>query len=165
MRSLIVYSSLTGNTKLLAETIDKNIPNSLIIPIKEYNNEAFDRLFIGYWVDKGYPSIEVSKFLKNIHNKEIFMFGTMGASDKNGYGDIIKKNAESLVPEDNKIIGHFVCQGKLNPKLKEIYEKRLENEPNNENIIIQLNNYEESRLHPSKDDLKNLEKELSNLEK
>lgn len=39
MKDLIVYSSLTGNTKLLAETIHKSIKNSIIMPIKEYNNQ------------------------------------------------------------------------------------------------------------------------------
>lgn len=89
----------------------------------------------------------------------------MGASDKNGYGDIIKKNAESLLANNNKIIGHFVCQGKLNPKLKSVYEKRLEQEPDNENIFMQLKNFEESQIHPSKEDLNNLKEELNNITK
>ena len=165
MKDLIVYSSLTGNTKLLAETIHKSIKNSIIMSIKEYNNQQCDRLFVGYWVDKGFPCTEAKQFLEKINNKKIFLFGTMGASDKNGYGDIIKKNAESLLANNNKIIGHFVCQGKLNPKLKSVYEKRLEQEPDNENILMQLKNFEESQIHPSKEDLNNLKEELNNITK
>ena len=39
----VVYNSLTGNTKLLADTIKSVLPNN--------NND--DIVFVGFWTDKG----------------------------------------------------------------------------------------------------------------
>ena len=65
-RTLVVYSSLTGNTKAVAEKIfdiiegDKEIVS--INDIKNINIDNFQKIVIGFWVDKGTAD---KRFYKN----------------------------------------------------------------------------------------------------
>lgn len=55
----VVYNSLTGNTKLLADTIKSVLPNN--------NND--DIVFVGFWTDKGNADSKTIEYLKLLRNK------------------------------------------------------------------------------------------------
>lgn len=63
--------------------------------------------------------------------------------------------SEALVPEGNKILGHFLCQGKINEKLTERYKEMLKNNQGDEHIKEQLKNHEEAMKHPDEKDIYN----------
>ncbi|NMS88349.1 flavodoxin [Clostridioides difficile] len=150
MKSLILYSSLTGNTKKIAYSIydaiqgEKDIKNIDELVDDSINYENYDIVFLGYWVDKGICDKNSKQVLENIHNKKIALFGTMGASTKGSYGANIIKKIESIVSKDNENLGSFICQGKIAEELKVKYEEMLKLHPENEHIREQLNNHEES---------------------
>ena len=77
MKYAIVYSSRTGNTKLLAEAIKESIPDDLCVYYGEPNDKALqaDRIYVGFWTNSGSCSEEISEFLKTVTNQEIFLFG------------------------------------------------------------------------------------------
>ena len=56
-KTLVVYSSLTGNTKAVGEKIfeiiegEKNIIS--VDDVKNINIDEFNRIIVGFWVDKG----------------------------------------------------------------------------------------------------------------
>ena len=66
MKVAIIYSSITGNTKLLAETIKSEI-NKDIVYFGKPINEGIDAdiYFIGSWTNKGDASNDIIKFFKN----------------------------------------------------------------------------------------------------
>lgn len=159
MKSLVLYSSLTGNTKKIAYTIydeiqeEKDIKdvNELVDYSIDYEN--YDIVFLGYWVDKGICDKNSKQVLENIHNKKIALFGTMGASKKGSYGASIIEKIESIIPKDNEILGSFICQGKIAEGLKAKYKEMLKLSPDNEHIRQQLNNHEESQSHPDEQEI------------
>lgn len=131
MKSLILYSSLTGNTKKIACSIyeaiqgKKEIKNISELVDDSIDYENYDIVFLGYWVDKGICDKNSKQVLENIHNKKIALFGTMGASTKGSYGASIIEKIESIIPKDNEILGSFICQGKIAEGLKVKYKEML----------------------------------------
>ncbi|HBG4072686.1 TPA: flavodoxin family protein [Clostridioides difficile] len=159
MKSLILYSSLTGNTKKIACSIyeaiqgKKEIKNISELVDDSIDYENYDIVFLGYWVDKGNCDKNSKQVLENIHNKKIALFGTMGASTKGSYGASIIEKIQSIIPKDNEILGSFICQGKIAEGLKVKYKEMLKLSPDNEHIRQQLNNHEESQSHPDEQEI------------
>lgn len=67
MKVCIIYDSITGNTKKLAETIKEKFSKDIV------EKELADIIFIGSWTDKGNPSEKIQKELLNIKNKKYFI--------------------------------------------------------------------------------------------
>jgi len=132
MNVLVTYSSLTGNTKRLAEEIYEGIEGSskTLLPMKEVENtDGYDVVLVGYWVDKGGPNHEAAKFLEALKDKKVGLFATLGywPDTEHGWSSLI--NGENLVKEHNKVIGKYVCQGKLSEKIISMFEKLPEDNP------------------------------------
>ena len=76
----IVYSSLTGNTRMLADAVHEALPQDEC----EYFGEAdtvipsSELLYIGFWTDKGNADTKTLQLLSQLKNKQIFLFGTAG---------------------------------------------------------------------------------------
>ena len=71
MKTSIVYSSKTGNTRQLADAIAAALPENDILytgtPCEA--SLAADRLFIGFWTDKGSCNSKIADFLKTVKGK------------------------------------------------------------------------------------------------
>lgn len=166
MKVLVLYSSLTGNTQKIAETIYQNIElEKDIFPISEIGNidlKQYDICCIGYWVDKGSCDENSKNIIESIENKNIVLFGTAGARDNENYYDKVKQRVETLVKSSNKISGHFLCQGKVNSKLTERYELILKENPEDEKAIRKINNHKQASTHPDEVDIENTKKFINN---
>lgn len=121
MKIIVIYSSETGNTKSVAQAIYEEFkPDAIIIPMcdaKNYNLNEFDYVFIGFWVDKGYPSEEACVLLKNITNCRIALFATLGAYPYSMQTSRVFYRAGEMIDESNRVLGSFMCQGRI-PKEK-----------------------------------------------
>jgi len=125
MKTAIIYSSKTGNTKKIAETIKNSIKNNCqIFSVKEAPKiESFDLIFFGAWVDKGMPDAKALEFMKNIKNKKVALFMTLGAYPNSDHAkESIQKGINSF-GENCEIVDAFICQGAIDPKLIEWMEK------------------------------------------
>ena len=85
MKKLIVFSTLTGNTEKIANAIFSEIKGDKeIFNVKETQNidvNDYDKIIIGYWVDRE-DADEVSKiFMSKIKNKTIKLIFTMFLSN------------------------------------------------------------------------------------
>lgn len=80
MTYAIVYASKTGNTRLLAETIRESLPQDSCLWCGGPDERALaaDRIYLGFWTDKGSCSQELTDFLAGTAGKEVFLFGTAG---------------------------------------------------------------------------------------
>lgn len=152
---LVTYSSKTGNTKKLAEGIFGGLENveKTILPMAEVSSiEEYDTILAGYWVDKGGPNEEAAAFLKTIENKKIGLFATLAfwPDSEHGYQSIL--NGEKLVKEKNQVIGKYICQGKIDDKMVEIFEKMPEGNPHKP-TPEKRKRYKISANHPSAADI------------
>ena len=76
----IVYSSKTGNTKMLADALHQALPadDCLYFGAPDAQALAAERIYIGFWTDKGTCDAETAAFLAQLTRQEIFLFGTCG---------------------------------------------------------------------------------------
>lgn len=161
MNTLIAYATLTGNTKKVAQSIyDIVKDNKQIICLNENKNidtNNFDTIIIGYWVDKGHMDNVSKKFLKNLKNKNIALFGTLGADPNSDHGKNVQAKVNKLCSENNNCIGSFLCQGKVDPKLVEKMGKFPLNlvHPLTPERLARI---EEASKHPNHDDLEKAQK-------
>ena len=86
MKALIIYSSKTGNTKKVAYGIYDNLKDSYDLSIKDMDEindmamlDEYDTLLVGFWIDRGTAHPKAKKFVKQIKNKKIALFATLGA--------------------------------------------------------------------------------------
>ena len=159
MKVAIIYSSITGNTKLLAETIKSEI-NKDIVYFGRPINEGIDAdiYFIGSWTNKGDASNDIINFLKKLKNKKIAYFGTAGYGGSTTYYDTLFSRVKQYIDSSNTILGCFYCQGKMPIQIKERYIKMITENPNDKNLEVSIKNYEDALTHPDKKDLEDVKK-------
>ena len=72
MKALVVYSSLTGNTKKIAEAMyeEINIEKDIYKSNEDFNIENYDFIAVGYWVNKGICDDKIKEILEKVNNKK-----------------------------------------------------------------------------------------------
>ena len=155
----VTYSSHTGNTKELAQTINENLKN--VIYYGEHDIKALDadRIYIGFWTDKGTCDSKTIEFLKQAQNKEIFLFGTAGFGESQEYFNQIIERVKANIKENNKIIGSFMCQGRMPQAVRDRYLK-LQNDENYQKYQMLIENFDKALEHPNNKDKDNLIKSI-----
>lgn len=150
-----VYSSVTGNTKMLAEIIQKAGPKQCLYcgPPESAGKTGADLIFAGFWTDKGSCTEPFAAYLKSLHGKRIFLFGTAGFGGSPEYFQGILERVSGFISSDNEQIGSFMCQGKMPEAVKKRYEDMAKKNPDDERILSFLNNYEKALAHPDEKDL------------
>ena len=126
MKVQVIYSSLSGRTKKLAEALyhaadteEKSIHN-LKDGVPELDGDV---ILLGYWVDKGGPNAEMKALLGQLKGKTLGLFCTLGfyADAKHGWDSI--QNGVELVKENNTILGTYVCNGALSQEIIDSFRK------------------------------------------
>ena len=100
MSYAIVFSSKTGNTKLLADTLHACLPqeNCCYFGTPDPAAMEADDLYVGFWTDKGNADESTLDFLKQLHGKNVFLFGTAGFGGSEEYfNKILKKSLWNAV--------------------------------------------------------------------
>lgn len=118
-KSLIVYSSVTGNTKQVAEAIAEALaPNADIHKVEDNpSTEGYDLVAVGYWVDKGSADAKATKYLQSIKNTKVAIFATLGAEPDSQHALDSLQKGRDLLDSSNEVVGDFICQGKIDPKI------------------------------------------------
>lgn len=119
MKSIIVYSSVTGNTKKVAEAVAAVFPQTVDLYTVETAPpaDAYDLIALGFWVDRGTADQKAQAYLRTIHGKKVALFATLGAYPDSDHAVKSMANAAALLTEDNELLGTFICQGKVTPRL------------------------------------------------
>ena len=158
MKTALIYSSLTGNTKKVGEAIFDVLEREKEIFIAEKFDSSrvaeFDRFVIGFWVDKGTANASVRKVISKIKNKEIAFFGTLGAEPDSEHGKKVYRRVSELCGKSNNFKGGFLCLGKVSEKLVEKMGKFPLNliHPLTPERLARIEN---AKSHPDGVDLKN----------
>jgi len=120
MKSLVVYSSQSGNTLKLAHTIYAALPGEkeMMTVGDAPQPEGYDCIAVGFWLQAGKPDAKAAAYLQKINNTPLFLFATHGAAADSAHAQNAMAYAQSLVPDAN-VLGTFNCQGEVNPKVLE----------------------------------------------
>ena len=157
MKSIILYSSLTGNTKSVAEAMASVMPEGTpCIPVKEApeNLADYDTVFVGFWVDRGTANKEAAKLIETLTNPNIVFFATLGMyADSDHARESIEKASELLQNKESLVDG-FVCQGKIDPKVIEMMYKMFPKGHSHGQSADRDARHKQAAVHPNEDDFK-----------
>ena len=162
MKTAVVYSSKTGNTKMLADAIKDFLSESDCIYFGNADEKALeaDKIYVGFWTDKGTCDEDSANFLKKLGNQQIFLFGTAGFGGSQEYYNQIIDRVKTIIPSSVNITGTFMCQGKMPMSVRQRYEKMLENPNAAPNVKSLIENFDNALSHPNEEDILNLKKNL-----
>lgn len=155
MRYSIVYSSNTGNTRQLAEEIEKQLPAGELVYCGAPDTAALQAevLFVGFWTDKGSCDEKVAELLKQADGKTVYLFGTAGFGQSQQYFDQILARVRENLPAGAVYGGGFMCQGRMPQAVRSRYEAMQAKEPENARYKMLIENFDAALAHPNADDL------------
>lgn len=160
MNYSVVYATSTGNTKLLADNVAEALgKDCTYIGQPDEKSKEADVIFIGFWTDKGNCNEEIKKFISELENKKVFLFGSAGAGSED-YLNMVINNVKGELDGSCEVVGEFMCQGKMQQGVKARYEHMLEEKPGDEQILSLIKNFEEALNHPNEDDLTRLKNKV-----
>lgn len=157
-KSLVIYSSLTGNTKKVAEAVQSVIPNCDIVSIDNLPENLNEYYFtaVGYWVDRGLPDAKSKKLIRSLKNMNVALFGTLGAYPDSPHAKGCIRDSETMLKttgKNNNVLGSFLCLGKIDPKLMDYMGKFMgDTHPVTPERKARLM---EAQTHPDNNDLEN----------
>ena len=162
MKFSIVYSSRTGNTKLLAETIRDALPAGDCVYFGEPAPEALeaDCVYAGFWTDKGRCDDAAAEFLKTLTTQKLFLFGTAGFGGTPAYFQQILQRTEEVLPASVQVIGRYMCQGKMPLSVRKRYESMQDSPEFGPRMAMLIENFDRALTHPDQRDLAALREQL-----
>lgn len=147
MKVAVVYNSLTGCTKKVAEAIYAGLDNIAnfsdmekvekdIFDFTENPNlSAYDYVVLGFYVAQANMDLDLLMWLPNLKGKKVFVYCTMStfADSEHAYRSI-KNGVTSLEAAHAEVIGNFVCNGALAPHIVERF-KLMINEHSGNSVV------------------------------
>ena len=154
MSYAIVYSSHTGNTALLAQTIRETLPQEDCVYFGAPDPSALtaETVYVGFWTDKGTCDASIAQFLQSLTNQKVFLFGTAGFGGAAAYFEQILNRVKENLGDSTELIGTYMCQGKMPQPVRTRYEQ-MEEGPRR---TAMLENFDQALSHPNAEDLANL---------
>nr|WP_321452555.1 flavodoxin family protein [uncultured Carboxylicivirga sp.] len=161
MKTLIAYSSETGNTEKLAKLIADNCKNEFemakMADIKDTNQ--YDFIFIGFPFNSFAPTTEAQDFIKGLSKgQKVALFATHAVPTNSPMND--KQKAKALDCASHlDVVGFFTCRGELSVPITEILLK-------SDNAEMQYFGKMRSETigHPSKEELNDLKQFVIDLQ-
>lgn len=125
MKTLVVYSSQSGNTRKLAETVAHYLKSeNTVCHISEAPGpDGFDLVALGFWLQGGKPDPKSSEYLAKVGASKLFLFATHGAAADSAHALNAMAQAKALAPEAH-LVGTFNCTGEVNPAVLEKVRKK-----------------------------------------
>ncbi len=114
MKVQVIYSSLTGCTKKIADAIYSglSVEQKTIHDLKDGVPQLDgDIILLGYWGNCGNPNDEMKAFLQTIKGKAVGIFCTLGYYADSAHARQTLEAGLNLVKDNNEMIGAFVCNG------------------------------------------------------
>lgn len=154
MSYAIVYSSHTGNTALLAQTIRETLPQEDCVYFGAPDPSALtaETVYVGFWTDKGTCDASIAQFLQSLTNQKVFLFCTAGFGGAAAYFEQILNRVKENLGDSTELIGTYMCQGKMPQPVRTRYEQ-MEEGPRR---TAMLENFDQALSHPNAEDLANL---------
>lgn len=164
MKILLTYSSRTGNTKKVADAIYEVMPKETVYKSidEEISLDGFDIVILGFWVDKGLPDKKALNFIEKIQGKKVAIFATLGAYPDSDHAKNTLIKARELLEPENKVIGDFICQGAIDPKLIKKFEDFPKDHPHYLDET-RKKRHAEAKKHPNEEDFNNARNIFKNM--
>ena len=155
MKKAIIFTSVSENTKKLADVIKQEIGD--VAYFGKPSAEALDAdvLILGSWTAGFSFSPDLKEFLPTISGKKVFLFMTAGYGNSKEFFDPIINSFKAALSANNEIIGEFICQGKVTEAKQEAIKKM-----DMDKYLGMKEQLDNSQSHPDSNDIANLKKAL-----
>lgn len=166
MSTLIVYSTISGNTRSVCERVfgvlkgDKEITDIKNISKIEY--EKYENIIIGFWCDKGTMDKNSIEFLKNLKSKNLYFLGTLGARPNSEHWKNVFENAKNLCQEKNNFKDGLLIWGRISQEMMDMMMK-FPKDHSHSVTPERIARWKEASTHPDENDFKQAEEFFSNL--
>ena len=161
MKSIVIYTSKSGNTKKIAEAVAGELGCEVLdfASLGELNLNEFDFVALGYYIDQGSPEKEFKKFItQNVKNKKIGFFITLGADVPSVHAtQAVDQGRELFAQNGNEVMRTFICQGAIAPEVIEQLKKLGKAMPDDARFALtpeRLERWERAKTHPDETDIK-----------
>lgn len=116
-KTVIIFSTITGNAFRLAEAAASVVPDHAgPYNIRYVNDEVidtFDTFILAYWCDKGSADSDTIELIRRLHGKKLIVIGSLGVEPDTKHGQDVSACVSALASENNTLLGHFLCQGAI----------------------------------------------------
>lgn len=156
MKTLVAYSSRTGNTQKVGQAIAGALPGEVaVLPMTEVPRDvsAYDQVFLGYWADKGTANEEAVQVIRELHHPRVALFATAGVYADSDHARDVLANGAALLPEDSGLLGTWICQGKVDPELIKLMAKMFPEGHPHSMTPERVARLKEAEKHPDDADL------------
>lgn len=128
MKTLIVVSSKTGNTLLLARGICDALKDCDLVEASSVpeNLSEYGAVLLGFWCDRGMSPEDMQKAARGVHGKRIGCFATIGGDpDSDWARKWMDKTSQELAAlgEGNTLEATFMCRGRIDPAVFKMMTK------------------------------------------
>ena len=160
----VIYSSLTGNTKLIAEKIAEAVNDADLFDVKSApsNLSDYEVVAVGYWLKRGGPDPLTAELLPKVHNANVVLFETHGTEPRTEHAITAFARAAYLLGEGCKVLGTFSCQGKVNPAM---IEHRLKTAKADDPHLGSIERWKKAASHPDEVDLQAAEEFVASIKR
>ena len=158
MKIAIIYDSVTGNTKKIAEAIRSVVKEDDLVYFGSVDEGVLPDAsvyFLGSWTCKGNVSDKMHAYIDKLEDKRIAYFGTLGfCCDSDVYNRVVVSNVKTLIDEHNHFWYGYMCGGELQSSVLERYKAMKSAHPEEaERFDKMINNYYSSIGHPTSEEI------------
>lgn len=117
MKTLVIYSSVTGNTGTLARAIATALPGHVDLHsvYRAPPAAGYELLLLGFWVYRRKPDPRALRYMKELQGQNVAVFGTLAAWPHSEHARAVLAHARHAL-SGNRYLGEFLCLGKLSRK-------------------------------------------------
>ncbi len=115
MKSLVVYSSKSGNTRKMAEAVYEYLTGEKdIAAIADAPDPAeYSFVALGFWVKAGQPDPDAQAFLAKLHKEQdVYLFASHGAAAGSAHAEEAMRKARELAGHAH-VRASFSCPGEV----------------------------------------------------
>ena len=150
----VIYSSLTGNTKRVAEAMAEEAEADLFsVDEAPLDLSAYAVVALGYWLRRGAPDPKMLALLPRIEEIDVVLFQTHGTDPGSEHAVTAFARAGHALGAGCYILGTFACQGRLNPKIVERRKKEAATADDPHAGKKAQERWQRAASHPDADDL------------
>ena len=150
-RWLVVYSSVTGNTKKVAKAICEALDGTLLRVEDAREPDEFDAVAVGYWLWRGGPDPKTAEYLSRLSDVKVALFETHAADNRSEHSVTAFARAAACLGKDCRVLNVFECQGQVPEAVREKRAKLEAEKPVDPHAKSQ--GWKNSIGHPDKADL------------
>ena len=151
---VIIYSSVTGNTKAVADAMAEALDGHAdVFRVQDAPEDlsAYDVVLLGYWLRLGAPDPMMLKYLPSVHDARVCFFQTHGTETHSEHAVTAFARAGYQLGTGCEILGTFGCRGKIHPALIEKRKAAGKDDPHGGPHSIER--WKTAATHPDAEDL------------